>query len=90
MNESKSHLNKFSSVQRHKIVNDQKPSHDRSGLGFGKHVSDKSNVTSTSKITFVKPKMKEVENESMFVPKDVSMDRNRTFKSKFKIPRKRV
>jgi hypothetical protein len=53
LNESKSHLNKFSSVKLDKMLNDQKSSHDRSGLGFGKHVLVKSSVASTSKIMFV-------------------------------------
>jgi hypothetical protein len=47
LNESKSHLNKFLSVQLDKMLNDQKLSHDRSGLGFGKLVSSKSNVAPT-------------------------------------------
>jgi hypothetical protein len=90
LNESKSHLNKFLSVQLDKMLNDQKPSHDRSWLGFGKLVSSKSNVASASKIMFVKPKMKEIKTESMCLHKDVSMDRNRKFKSQLKIPQKRV
>jgi hypothetical protein len=90
LNESKSHLNKFSSVKLEKMLNDQKPSHDRSGLGFGKHVPEESNVAPTSKIMFVKPKMKEVENESKLLPKDVPMNRNITLESKVKISHKRV
>jgi hypothetical protein len=90
LNESRSHLNKFSSVKLNKMLSDQKPSHDRAELGFEKHVSEKSNGSSTSKIMFVKPKMKEVESELKLLPKEASLVRHRTLKSNFKNSHKRV
>jgi hypothetical protein len=39
---------------------------------------------------FVKPKIKEVETEFMCLSKDVFVDKNRQFKSQFKIPQRRV
>ncbi|XP_059428598.1 uncharacterized protein LOC132162380 [Corylus avellana] len=88
LDESKSHLNKFSSVKLDKMLHDQKSSNDRSGLGFEKFVSSKSNAASTSKIMFFKPKMKEVDTKSDCLPKDVSLDKKR--KVQFKIPQKKV
>jgi hypothetical protein len=90
LNESRSHLNKFSSVKLNKMLSDQKPSHDRAGLGFEKHISEKSNGSFTSKIMFVKPKMKEVESEPKLLPKEASLERHRTLKSNFKNSHKRV
>jgi hypothetical protein len=57
---SRNHLSKFSSEKLDKMLNIQKHSSDRYGLGFDKNVSLSSNHASTSKIVFVKPvKIKE-------------------------------
>jgi hypothetical protein len=64
--ESKTHLKKFSSDELDKMLHDQKPSFDRTCLGFDKLIaSSSSNVASSSKIMFVKPNLKDVKTDKV-------------------------
>jgi len=64
---------KFSSDKIDKILHDKKPSFDRSGFRFDKFIVSSTNVASSSKTMFVKPKLKEVKADKACLDKGKSV-----------------
>jgi hypothetical protein len=59
LNESHRHLEKISSNKLVQMLNGQKCSYDKSGLGFDKFPASSSHDVSTSRNVFVKPEISE-------------------------------
>jgi hypothetical protein len=84
--EAQLQLEKFTDNKLAKMLSKQKCSTDKTGLGFGATSSNVSNIASSSKTVFVKPKFEEPQNAYMDKGKGIVGDEAKVLAKPVKKP----